>query len=88
MRGSCLLGVFLPLVRHTRNWFFTACPKSYTLNVFAVTDAEFLDFFEQYGSVIDSVVMIDRNTKRSRGFGFVTFAKAVRFVHVQTTIPA
>lgn len=40
-----------------------------------VTEAEFLQFFEQFGEVIDSVVMIDRVTKRSRGFGFVTFAK-------------
>lgn len=39
-----------------------------------VTEAEFLLFFEQFGEVIDSVVMIDRVTKRSRGFGFVTFA--------------
>jgi len=41
-----------------------------------VTEAEFLQFFEQFGEVIDSVVMIDRVTRRSRGFGFVTFAKA------------
>jgi RNA recognition motif-containing protein len=38
-----------------------------------VTDDEFRAFFEQYGAVIDSVVMIDRETLRSRGFGFVTF---------------
>lgn len=42
-----------------------------------MTEAEFLQFFEQFGEVIDSVVMIDRVTKRSRGFGFVTFAKEV-----------
>lgn len=39
-----------------------------------VNDKQFLSFFEQFGEVIDSVVMVDRNTKRSRGFGFVTFA--------------
>lgn len=39
-----------------------------------VTDYIFLLFFEQYGEVIDSVVLSDRKTKRSRGFGFVTFA--------------
>lgn len=39
-----------------------------------VTDQGFLSFFEGYGQVIDSVVMVDRVTKRSRGFGFVTFA--------------
>ena len=30
-------------------------------------------FFEQFGRVIDSVVMFDRETQVSRGFGFVTF---------------
>lgn len=39
-----------------------------------VNDEQFLYFFEHFGEVIDSVVMVDRNTKRSRGFGFVTFA--------------
>ena len=43
-----------------------------------VNDEQFLCFFEQFGEVIDSVVMVDRNTKRSRGFGFVTFANQVR----------
>jgi hypothetical protein len=38
-----------------------------------VTGDEFRKFFEQFGVVMDSIVMIDRETKRSRGFGFVTF---------------
>lgn len=38
-----------------------------------VTEQEFRDFFEQFGAVMDSVVMFDRDTHRSRGFGFVTF---------------
>jgi hypothetical protein len=38
-----------------------------------VTDEEFRVFFEQFGEVLDSVVMFDRETYRSRGFGFVTF---------------
>lgn len=47
-----------------------------------VTDEEFREFFEQYGPVLDSVVMFDRETHNSHGFGFVTFkevsvAKAV-----------
>jgi RNA recognition motif-containing protein len=45
--------------------------------ILTVSEAEFLQFFEQFGEVIDSVVMIDRVTKRSRGFGFVTFASEV-----------
>jgi hypothetical protein len=38
-----------------------------------VTGDEFRNFFEQFGAVMDSVVMFDRETQRSRGFGFVTF---------------
>ncbi|KAJ8609500.1 hypothetical protein CTAYLR_005465 [Chrysophaeum taylorii] len=39
-----------------------------------VTEAEFRQYFERFGAVVDAVVMYDRNTLRSRGFGFVTFA--------------
>ena len=35
-------------------------------------------FFEQFGAVLDSVVMFDRETQRSRGFGFITFVDPVR----------
>ena len=38
-----------------------------------MTHDEFTSFFEQFGPVLDSIVMVDRNTMRSRGFGFVTF---------------
>lgn len=31
--------------------------------------------FESYGEVTDAVVINDRETGRSRGFGFVTFAE-------------
>lgn len=31
--------------------------------------------FEQFGEVTDSKVITDRDTNRSRGFGFVTFAQ-------------
>jgi RNA-binding protein Musashi len=33
-------------------------------------------FFSQYGKVIDTSVMIDRESGRSKGFGFVTFEDA------------
>lgn len=39
----------------------------------AVTNEEFHAFFEQFGPVLDCIVLVDRNTNRSRGFGFVTF---------------
>lgn len=29
--------------------------------------------FERYGLIIDAIVMRDRETNRTRGFGFVTF---------------
>jgi len=45
-----------------------------------VTEEGFYAFFNQFGPVVDSVVMVDRLTKRSRGFGFVTFANAVSVV--------
>lgn len=35
--------------------------------------AEFRKYFESFGGVVDAVVMFDRQTQRSRGFGFVTF---------------
>lgn len=38
-----------------------------------VTDVVFNEYFSQFGSVKDAVVMVDRTTGRSRGFGFVTF---------------
>eukprot|EP00934_Nitzschia_sp_Nitz4_P005459 Nitzschia sp. Nitz4//scaffold13_size275219//64563//65617//NITZ4_000856-RA/size275219-augustus-gene-0.256-mRNA-1//-1//CDS//3329535960//5449//frame0 len=38
-----------------------------------VTEEEFRTFFEKFGVLLDSVVMVDRESGRSRGFGFVTF---------------
>ena len=44
----------------------------------SVTDDEFRAYFEQFGVVTDAVVMFDRQTQRSRGFGFATFLAEVR----------
>jgi RNA-binding protein Musashi len=30
-------------------------------------------FFTKFGKVVDATVMVDRETGRSKGFGFVTF---------------
>ncbi len=41
------------------------------------TDSDQLrEAFETYGVVTDAVVITDRETGRSRGFGFVTFEEA------------
>lgn len=36
-------------------------------------DAQLKSHFEQYGVVMEALVMVDHNSGRSRGFGFVTF---------------
>ena len=41
-----------------------------------VTSESMRDFFSQFGKVIDSTVMLDRETGRSKGFGFVSFENA------------
>lgn len=37
------------------------------------TREEFEQYFQKYGNVTDAVIMTDKSTGRSRGFGFVTF---------------
>ncbi|XP_047313863.1 heterogeneous nuclear ribonucleoprotein 1-like [Impatiens glandulifera] len=39
----------------------------------SVTETGFKNYFEQFGTVSDAVVMYDHNTQRPRGFGFITF---------------
>ncbi|KAF7301153.1 Heterogeneous nuclear ribonucleoprotein [Mycena indigotica] len=39
----------------------------------SVTSESMRAFFSQFGKVIDSTVMLDRETGRSKGFGFVSF---------------
>ncbi|KAF8525840.1 hypothetical protein BU17DRAFT_41224, partial [Hysterangium stoloniferum] len=39
----------------------------------SVTNESMRHFFSQFGKVIDATVMIDRDSSRSKGFGFVTF---------------
>lgn len=38
-----------------------------------VRPKEFEDFFAQYGTIIDAQLMLDKDTGRSRGFGFITY---------------
>ncbi|RMD44001.1 hypothetical protein DV735_g1103, partial [Chaetothyriales sp. CBS 134920] len=37
------------------------------------TEAQFTEFFDKFGRVIDATLMMDKDTGRPRGFGFVTF---------------
>ncbi len=41
---------------------------------YQMTDAELEETFTQAGEVVDAVVVIDRETGQSRGFGFVEMA--------------
>jgi len=48
--------------------------KLYVGNLsWSTTDDSLRDAFSQFGNVVDSIVMKDRETGRSRGFGFITF---------------
>ncbi|CAM6032472.1 unnamed protein product [Sphagnum compactum] len=38
-----------------------------------VTEDDFRNYFAQFGTITDVVVMYDHNTQRPRGFGFITF---------------
>lgn len=40
----------------------------------SITNDSLRELFSQYGEITDAVVIIDRNSGRSKGFGFVTFA--------------
>ncbi|KAF9817248.1 hypothetical protein IEO21_03612 [Rhodonia placenta] len=39
----------------------------------SVTSESMREYFSQYGKVVDATVMLDRETGRSKGFGFVSF---------------
>lgn len=41
----------------------------------SITNDTLRELFAQYGEITDCVVITDRDTGRSKGFGFVTFAK-------------
>ncbi len=41
---------------------------------YSTTESELRDLFANYGEVISAVIIIDRYTGRSKGFGFVEMA--------------
>lgn len=54
---------------------------------FRTTDESLKKHFEQWGEIVDVVVMKDPTTKRSRGFGFITYSKAHMVDDAQTSRP-
>jgi len=61
--------------------------KIYVGNLpYSLTDEELGGLFAQFGQVMDVFIAIDRETRRSRGFGFVEMAdddavKAIEALH-------
>ena len=46
--------------------------KLYVGNIpYSMTDQSLMDLFAAYGNVVSASVIFDRNTRRSKGFGFV-----------------
>ncbi|CAL4060354.1 unnamed protein product [Meganyctiphanes norvegica] len=54
---------------------------------YSTTDDSLRAYFEQFGEVVDVVVMKDSHTKRSRGFGFVAFSKSTMVDETQSSRP-
>lgn len=54
---------------------------------YKTTDENLKKYFEQWGEIMDVVVMKDPQTKRSRGFGFITYAAAHMVDDAQSARP-
>jgi cold-inducible RNA-binding protein len=64
--------VFVPLVRLPRYLRFVMAKRLYVGNLpWSTTSADLEQMFAQHGSVRSAEVISDRETGRSRGFGFV-----------------
>jgi RNA recognition motif-containing protein len=51
--------------------------KLYVGNLsFQTTERDLRELFAQHGTVTDAVLMMDRDTQRPRGFGFVTMSSS------------
>ncbi|KAK8501760.1 hypothetical protein V6N12_072897 [Hibiscus sabdariffa] len=55
-----------PSPGQTRKIFVGGLPST-------ITESDFKKYFDQFGNIIDVVVMYDHNTQRPRGFGFITY---------------
>lgn len=54
---------------------------------YRTTDDSLKSHFEQFGTVVDVVVMKDPKTKRSRGFGFITYSRSFMVDKAQAARP-
>lgn len=54
---------------------------------YRTTDESLKAHFEKYGTVVDVVVMKDPKTKRSRGFGFITYSRSFMVDKAQDARP-
>lgn len=54
---------------------------------YRTTDESLKAHFEKWGKVVDVVVMKDPKTKRSRGFGFITYSRAYMVDDAQNARP-
>lgn len=54
---------------------------------YRTTDESLKQHFEQFGTVVDVVVMKDPKTKRSRGFGFITYSRSFMVDKAQAARP-
>jgi len=54
---------------------------------YRTTDASLKEHFESWGEIVDVVVMKDPKTKRSRGFGFITYSQASMVDDAQNARP-
>lgn len=54
---------------------------------YRTTDDSLKKHFEQWGDIVDVVVMKDPTTKRSRGFGFITYSRAHMVDDAQNSRP-
>ncbi|KAJ7179569.1 hnRNP A1-gamma isoform [Mycena filopes] len=61
----------IPREEHLRNTRYFVGGLSPT-----TTSESMKEFFSSYGKVVDATVMVDRDSLRSKGFGFVTFEDA------------
>ncbi|KAI9584290.1 heterogeneous nuclear ribonucleoprotein A1-like isoform X1 [Glossina fuscipes] len=54
---------------------------------YRTTDDGLKSHFEKWGKIVDVVVMKDPRTKRSRGFGFITYSKSLMIDDAQNARP-